>query len=237
MQTAWHNTTAAAGHTPARTCIVSGAQSDPDALIRFVVAPDGTVVPDIANKLPGRGAWVATDRQLVGQAVSTRAFQRAFRKPVQTAEDLADQVDRLLLKRAIEALSLARKAGLVVTGFGKVDARIATGEAAILVNANDASDGGTGRLARKYLAICRDAAQTPQIVNILTTSELGLAIGRTNVVHAALGHGRTSDGFIAAVARLARYRNDDAHTGAGTVHAHGEASSQPLDVGPETEEV
>jgi predicted RNA-binding protein YlxR (DUF448 family) len=237
MHTARHDTTAAAGHTPARTCIVSGAQCEPAALLRFVTGPDGTVVPDIAGKLPGRGAWIAVDRGLVRDAVRKKAFQRAFRRELTVPEDLADQVDRLLLKRALEALSMARKAGHVVTGFAKVDALVSSGDAAILVTAQDAGDDGATRLSRKYGAVCRSAARPPQIIDILTKAELGLAIGRPNVVHAALGPGRTSDGFMAAVARLARYRNGVAHTGLETAGANDDRSVTPHDVGPETEEV
>jgi uncharacterized protein len=237
MQAARHDTAATAGHMPARTCIVSGAQCDPAALLRFVVGPDGTVVPDLAAKLPGRGAWIATDRGLVRDAVRKKAFQRAFRRQLTVPDDLAEQVDRLLLKRALEALSLARKAGLVVTGFGKVDTRIAAGDAAALVTAHDAGDDGANRLSRKYMAVCRSAARPPRIIDILTKSELGLAIGRPNVVHAALGPGRTSDGFVAAVARLARYRKGVAHNGREMTGVNDERSIAPHDVGPETEEV
>jgi predicted RNA-binding protein YlxR (DUF448 family) len=228
---------ASAGHSPARTCIVSGAQCEPADLLRFVVAPDGTVVPDLGAKLPGRGAWVSLDRRLVENAIAKKSFERAFRRPLTVPEDLADLVDRLLLKRALEALSLARKSGNVVTGFEKVDARIASGEAAILISAHDASDGGAGRLARKQTAVCRSAERPPRIIDILTKAELGLAIGRPTVVHAALGPGRTSDGFMAAIVRLARYRNSVACTSRDLADAQDDHSAAPHDLGPETEEV
>jgi len=237
MQTARHDTTASAGHSPARTCIVSGAQCEPADLLRFVVAPDGTVVPDLAAKLPGRGAWISLDRRLVENAIARKSFERAFRRPLTVPEDLPDLVDRLLLKRVLEALSLARKSGNVVTGFEKVDARIAAGEVAILISAHDASDDGAGRLARKQMAVCRSAARPPHIVDILTKEELGLAIGRPTVVHAALSPGRTSDGFMTAVVRLARYRNGVACTSRDLVGAQIDRSTAPHDVGPETEEV
>lgn len=233
--------TGSRGHTPARTCIVSRAERDPSELIRFVIAPAGTVVPDLACKLPGRGAWVSGYRAVVEQAARKGAFHRAFRQQVTVPENLADVVDELLARRTLQALSLANKAGAVVCGFGKVDARIAAGGAAALINACDASDGGTGRLARKYRAVCRETETDPVIIEILTIAQLGLAMGRLNVVHAALSPGKATDAFISATRRLCRYRQTDApgtdcsSEVAGTPYA-GEPASEH-DAGPETEEV
>ncbi|HUS96197.1 MAG TPA: RNA-binding protein [Hyphomicrobiaceae bacterium] len=206
MHASRHTTAGLDGHTPARTCIVSRASVDPAGLIRFVMDPAGRVVPDLAGRLPGRGAWVDGCRDTVETAVRKGAFSRAFRQKIVADEALADRLDELLLKRTLQALSMANKAGLAVCGFGKVDDRLQSGRVRALLHASDASDGGAGRLTRKYQAVSREAGVATVIVTSLTIDQLGLAMGRSNVVHAALSTGRASDGFVSAAERLARYR-------------------------------
>jgi predicted RNA-binding protein YlxR (DUF448 family) len=229
------------GHAAVRTCIVSRADRDPSDLIRFVLGPNDTVTPDIANKLPGRGAWVTATRAAVEQAATKGGFKRAFRKQVTVAPDLAEIVDQLLEKRTVQALSLAKKAGMAISGFSKVDALIASGGASVLIHACDASDGGASRLTRKFQAINRERDCEAVVVEILTIAQLSLAMGRANVVHAALSPGRATQGFVSAANCLTRYRHpqtaSEGQVEDEATHFRAVRTVNEHDVGPETEEV
>jgi predicted RNA-binding protein YlxR (DUF448 family) len=181
---------------------------DPEELIRFVFAPDGTIVPDVGRRLPGRGVWISCSRSAVAAAQKSGAFARSLRRSVATAPDLANVVERLLLRRAIDALSLANKAGLAVAGFTKVEALIASRECAALLHASDAADDGVGKLDRRLRAVWRSLGneEEPRIVTALSSEELSLAMGRSNVVHAALRIGGAASNFLTDVGRLQRYR-------------------------------
>src|SRR5215468_9784478 len=89
-----------------RTCVVTREARPVDAMIRFVVGPDQSVVPDLKRKLPGRGAWVTASRDVLATAVKRGAFARAFRADVEVAPDLAETVERLMERAVLEALGV-----------------------------------------------------------------------------------------------------------------------------------
>jgi len=60
-----------------RRCIVTRELGPKEALIRFVVAPDGTVTPDLENRLPGRGLWVIAKREAIDKASARGLFAKA----------------------------------------------------------------------------------------------------------------------------------------------------------------
>ncbi|WP_343080365.1 RNA-binding protein [Ostreiculturibacter nitratireducens] len=189
---------------PERRCIVTGDVQPKGGLIRFVVGPEGQLVPDLADKLPGRGLWVTADRAVLEQAMKKGAFSRAARAQVQVPEGLADMVEEGLAKRLVELVSLARKAGLAVAGFEKVKDWLAQGKAKVLLQATDGSERGKGKL------------WTPQggrYFAVLTASELGLAFGRDHVIHGALAAGGLSTRVVEEAAKLAGFRGRD---GGGT---------------------
>jgi uncharacterized protein len=188
-----------------RTCAVTRAERTPDELIRFVVGPDGGVVPDLARRLPGRGVWVTLDAAAVATAIKTKAFARSMKRQVTVPPDLPALIERLLVKRTIEALSIANKAGLVLTGFGKVEAELTRGPLA-LMHATDAAEDGCQKLDRKWIAINADHNRVALIIAGLTIDELSLAIGRENVVHTCLRHGGAASRFVDAISRTMRYR-------------------------------
>ena len=190
-----------------RTCIVTRRELAPEAMIRFVPAPDGSVVPDLARRLPGRGAWVTATREAVTTAVKTRAFAKSFKRPATAADDLPDLVERLLARRLLDAISLATKAGELLTGFGKVDGVIGSGEAIALLHGSDAAADGRHKLDRKYTAISDSLEQPVVIVDTLKIDELSLAIGRGNVVHGALREGGAARRVVAEAERMLRYRS------------------------------
>lgn len=181
-----------------RRCLVTRRSGDRFGLIRFVVGPDGAIVPDLAETLPGRGLWLTAHRDIVAAAVAKGQFARAARRPVTADPDLADRVERLLAQRCIELLGLARRAGLVDAGHLKVSEALRRGGVALLLRAAD-SDGRDGR------ELARMAGEAP-VVPVLTGTELGTALGREHVVHVALGEGRLTDSLLRECRRLEGFR-------------------------------
>jgi predicted RNA-binding protein YlxR (DUF448 family) len=185
-----------------RRDIVTGEVMDEDRLIRFVAAPDGSVVPDLARKLPGRGIWVEAKRDSVVQAAKKNLFARSAKAKLTAPADLADQVDELLAKRILAALGLAKRAGDLTSGFEKVSAGITAGKAAWLIEASDGAEDGR----RKLLALCRRQPRPPQLFAAFTSAELGLALGRENVIHTAFLAGRGAESWTSDVQRLSGFR-------------------------------
>lgn len=220
-----------------RTCIVSRRAGDPAGLIRFVVDPSGRVVPDLKGRLPGRGAWVTARRAVLAEALRRRLFARAFRRDVVVDADLAGQVERLLEAQALAALSMANKAGAVVTGFAKVEAATGSQELAALVHAADAGEDGVRKLGQ---ALARrhgpDAAALPRIA-MFTSSQLDLALGRLNVIHAALLAGGPSANVLARCTALEVFRSGDEAGGIPLASVnepkHRIFKDQPTGAGPE----
>ena len=193
-----------------RRCIVSGEVGPREALIRFVIGPDDQVVPDLGERLPGRGLWVTATRKAVETAAAKGLFAKAARTKAVASEGLADEVEALLAKRAAAALGLARKAGALVTGFEKVMAEISAGRLAILIEARDGSEDGmrklAGALKSRYAALHKAPAP---ILRPLWGDEMGLALGRANVVHAALTTGSMERKVFGDLARLESFGRVD----------------------------
>lgn len=211
------------GCGPERTCVATRTRHAPEDLIRFVRAPDGAIVPDLAGRLPGRGVWVSCTRDAVATAVRNNAFARSLKAAVNVPADLDALLEALMVRRTADALSLAVKAGQVVTGFTKVEIAIARGQLGVLMHASDAATDGRGKLDRKLagvLAAAREAAAggDPRggvpIVDVLSTAEMSLATGRSNVVHAALMKGGAAWNFTKEAERLRRYRSNAGSTAA-----------------------
>lgn len=185
-----------------RRDVVSGEVRPEAALIRFVIAPDGTVVPDLGRKLPGRGVWVAANRASVETAAKKGAFARSAKTRATAPSDLADQVEALLLRRVLDGLGLARRSGQLISGFEKVSAALGSGQAAWLIEASDGAADGR----RKILAAARRAPRPAEQLGVFTSAELGLALGLENVIHTAFLAGRSADRWATDVRRLSGFR-------------------------------
>jgi predicted RNA-binding protein YlxR (DUF448 family) len=192
---------------PERRCAVTRQNAERDRLLRFVQAPDGTIVPDLDGRLPGRGVWIGAHRSLVETAIATNAFAKSLREKTRATPDLAARVDELMARRLSETLSLANKAGLVVTGFEKVFAALDKHTVAAVIHGAEAADDGQAKIDRKFNAIQNSKGLTAPIVDILPIAQLSLALGRGSVVHAALTPGRLSARFLEEAERLKRYRS------------------------------
>jgi len=183
---------------PERRCIATGEAGPKSGLIRFVVGPDGQIVPDLLEKLPGRGIWVAADRDALARAVTRRLFARAAKQPVNVPEDPVERVEAGLLRRVVEGLSLARKAGQAVAGYEKVRGWLDSGEATVLIQASDGSERGKTKL--------RPPGPKGAYISCLTARELGLAFGREHVIHGALAAGGLTERVVEDAAKLSGVR-------------------------------
>jgi uncharacterized protein len=196
-----------------RLCAVTREVKPVGDLIRFVVGPEG-VVADLKRKLPGRGLWITADRKTLKDAVSRNVFARGFKRDVRVTAELVEMTERLLLSGVLDALSITGKSGLVLTGFAKVEAAIAHEDIVGLIHASDAANDGVGKLAGALRH--RPDADRIATVRAFTTAQLDLALGRSNVVHAALLAGPANDTFLARLARLERFRTGEPDESGGT---------------------
>jgi predicted RNA-binding protein YlxR (DUF448 family) len=198
-----------------RFCVATRTVRPVEELIRFVVGPDGTVVPDLKRKLPGRGVWVTGTRDAVATAVKSKAFARGFRRDVKTPADLGAMVERLIEASALDALGIAHKAGLTAIGFAKTEAALAGEVVVALLHAADAAPDGTRKIMGAARARFEDDLARVAVVEAFTSAQLDLALGRSNVVHAALLAGPASNGFIARCHSLERFRTQEPGGGRG----------------------
>ena len=205
-----------------RMCAVSREVRPIDELIRFVVAPSGEVMADLKRKLPGRGLWVSASRKAVAEAVRRHQFSKGFKRDVRVAATLAADTETLLARSAVDALAMAAKAGQVISGFSKVEDALTGRQGRSLVQALIHACDGAADGIRKLDALALqnggnwgESLPIP-IVAALTSAELDLALGRANVIHAALLAGPASKTFLSRSQILVRYRSADDDKTAGT---------------------
>jgi predicted RNA-binding protein YlxR (DUF448 family) len=206
-----------------RMCAVTRRVRPIDELIRFVVAPSGEVIPDLKRKLPGRGLWVSGSQLAVAEAIRRHQFSKGFKRDVRVAPTLAADTETLLVRFVIEALATAAKAGQVISGFGKVadalERRQVQGQIKALIHASDGAADGIRKLdaiVRQNAGNGEEFAEIP-VVTALTSEQLDLALGRSNVIHAALLAGSASKTFLSRSHVLVRYRMADDDRTAGQV--------------------
>jgi predicted RNA-binding protein YlxR (DUF448 family) len=184
---------------PMRRCIVTGVEGPRARMLRFVVSPEGQVTPDLAARLPGRGAWVAATADAVAAAAKKKLFGRAFSGPAAAPADLPALVERLLAERMIEALGLARRAGQAVSGAEKVEDFVGQGRAAVVLLARDAGADARRRFARPRAGVA--------LVDTLGAEEIGRAFARDRAVHAAVAPGGLARRLAVDSSRLAGFRS------------------------------
>jgi hypothetical protein len=189
-----------------RTCIVTRRQAEPDELIRFVLGPDSAVFPDVKRNLPGRGCWVTADRIHIDKASKKGLFAKAFKAQVTVPPDLGGMVDTVLAKLALGALGLARKAGAVSLGATKVEANVRSGEALFVLHADEASEDGLRKITQARRATAYAGGPEIRAYKLFSEAELGLALGGTNVIHAAVLAGDAGRAVQKRMMALDRYR-------------------------------
>ena len=193
-----------------RCCIVSSQSSSKTDLIRFVLGPDDTVVPDIKAKLPGRGVWVSAQQAKVKEAVERKLFHRGFAKSVNVPPDLSELVQDLLKDAALGRLKMAKKAGQVVNGFTKLMAALEKETIIALLHSDNASQAEASKLDHKFRTNLEQKSILAPIIgekpfNSFKTQELSLAFGAANVIHAGLKEGGAANAAIKAMLKHRSY--------------------------------
>jgi uncharacterized protein len=181
-------------------CIVTRVVKPEDELVRFALAPDGSVVPDLKRKLPGRGVWVSLDRKVLNDAIKRHLFSRGFGAEAKALPELADLVGSLLRRDTLSALSLTRKAGLGLSGFMKVEEALIKGNVRMIFHASDGSVDGRQKLDRK-------CAANVVIFAHFNAEELNLAFGGSNVIHAAVANGGLAEKLLDYTRKIAQYES------------------------------
>ncbi|TCT41809.1 hypothetical protein EDC90_100667 [Martelella mediterranea] len=192
-----------------RTCIVTRQTGTPETLIRFVVGPDGSVVPDLKRELPGRGCWVTAERWAVDQAVAKKHFARALKQKVEVNPALGGMVDTLLARQLSGMMHMARKAGEFVTGSSKVDIAIRSGEALAVFHASDAAADGVRKLdqARKAFQMMAEEESPIPAFRPFSTDEIEVLLHENAFKHAAALAGKAGEGVVKRAMMLERYRS------------------------------
>ncbi|ABF65643.1 protein of unknown function DUF448 [Ruegeria sp. TM1040] len=178
---------------PERKCLATGETQPKAGLVRFVLGPDNQVYPDVMGKLPGRGVYISATRSALEQAVKKKLFARGFKAQVAVRDDLADEVERQVLRRTVDLIRLARKSGDAVGGYEKVKDWLDKEEARVLIQASDGSGRGKSKLSTPHRG---------KYIGCMTADELGMAFGRETVIHAALASGGLSQRVVEEAQRL-----------------------------------
>ena len=186
-----------------RRCIVSGENDSGANLIRFALSPDGVVTPDVAAKLPGRGAWVRADRASIEQAAKKGAFARAFKAQVKVPEGMAGSIEAMLSRRCLDLLGLAQRAAAIAVGATQVRAAIRSKPALLLIEAEDGAEEGREKLMSLHIGLW---GRPPAAVGCFSAADLGVALGRERVIHACLLQERLASVWAAEIGRLAGFR-------------------------------
>ena len=174
-------------HLPERKCIATGQVFEKEDLIRFVLDNEGGVVPDVAEKLPGRGMWVSCSKDALSTAIKKNSFASSAKQPVTIREDIEELIAELLYQRMLHSLSLNRRGGNVVSGFEKVRDQIKKGNAVALLHASDAAEDGQRKLQSKENILVCDA---------INREDLSRVMGGENVVHVAVLGGEGAKDFM-----------------------------------------
>jgi predicted RNA-binding protein YlxR (DUF448 family) len=194
-----------------RLCVATRTVRPLADLIRFVIGPDGEAVPDLKRKLPGRGVWVSATQAALGDAIKRKVFARGFKRDVRLPADLVARTEDLLVRSVLDALAIAGKASRAISGFAKVENAIAHDDVVVILHAAEAAADGVRKLDAVLRRRLQEGSQTRPIAvsRILTSAQLDLALGRPNVIHAALLAGPSADTFLARLRRLERFRTGD----------------------------
>lgn len=200
----------APGALPERRCVLTGAHGPRDLLVRLVLGPDGEVWPDVAARLPGRGAWIAVDRHALARAVADgslrRALARALRAPPQVPADLADRILGQLERRLVDRLGLEHRGGRLAFGAERLERLARSGRLSLLAHAADAAAEGRAALDQAFRAGGGDPALALPLP--LGRESLSKALGRANVVHLGATDGGAASRIATALSRWRRFAGD-----------------------------
>ena len=204
---------------PERKCILSGAHSARDDLIRLAISPDGLVLPDALARAPGRGAWIGVSRVELEAAIAKGklkgALARAFKGAALTIpDDLPERIEAALRRALTERLGLEMKGGRLLTGSDRIAEHARGGVVTWLAHASDASDDGSRKLDQAWrVGQEAEGSGMAGITLPLDRMALSVALGRDNVVHLALTDPAAAGRIAAPLQRLQRYLGQATETG------------------------
>lgn len=205
--------------TRTRRCIATRAPRPAETLIRFVVGPGSTLVPDLAARLPGRGMWVDANREVLARALARNQFAKAARAPVTAPADLVDQVQAMLLRRCLDLVGLARRAGELVVGFDQVEEWLRRGRCGLVLTASDGSADGRRRIEA--------LAGVVPVLDPFDRAELGSAVGREEAVHAGIADRGLARQLQDELGRLHGFREFRMPAGHAVSNAVDEGTARP----------
>lgn len=196
-------------------------------MIRFVKAPDNSLVPDIAEKLPGRGVWVLSDRSSLEQAISNGGFKRGLKTNIKVDAEVVDLTIKLLRQRVLSLMTMALKGGRIYLGFDQVKSAAQTEILGWRVEASDGAAGGRGKIRVLTKAVSQEMGRIPTpVIGCFTGVELGQALGREAIVHAAIKAGPMAKPFKHAVKRLSGFCDLVPESWEDKIHEGSEFSAQ-----------
>ena len=193
-----HSPEAEEAQVPLRRCVATRERLPKAAMVRLAVGPAGALVPDIEERLPGRGLWITARRDIVERAVTMRLLARAAGAEIAVPPDLAERIATLLARRCLDLVGLARRAGEAVAGYEKVKAALERGNVALVLQAVDGSPEQRAKLRL-------DSAAIP-VVALFSRAELAAVFGRATAVHVAVGRSGIASRLVRDCARLAGFR-------------------------------
>ncbi len=182
-----------------RKCIVSGRILEKKDLLRFTLSPELEVIPDFKKKLPGKGLYVTNSMSILKKAIDGNVFAKVLKRKAKVDPGLAEIAEQILRKRALDAVSLARKAGCLVTGMEKVAETLKKDKVAFLLEAVDAGKDGRQKVARM--------AGDLEVFKLFEAEELDKALNKTNTVHAAFLKGSMAEMVREEFNRLSDFLN------------------------------
>lgn len=197
------------GHKPLeRRCLASGESRDPVDMVRFVLDPEGVVTPDIQGKLPGRGTWVSSDRKSLEKVIAQKGFNRGFKGKAKIEGDLVALTEALLVRRVLGLITMARKASVIAMGFDQVQSMAREASIAFRIEASDGSKDGRSKIRTLAKAMNREQElPDPIVVGCFTADDIGQALARESIVHAAIRPSKLAKSMKIDVRRLAGFRD------------------------------
>jgi len=218
-----------------RMCALTRVEKPVAELIRFVLSPDGVLVPDTEAKAEGRGVWISLNRDLLVEAIKKKVFARSLKTEVTLPEDLPGLTELRLQQRYLNALGMARTAGQLTFGATKVRGLITTGGLIALITATDAADDGRSKMVGPLKALHYGAAEegidgfdVPHF-ELLSSEQMGLALGMENVIHAALTRGAAAQAAVEKARRLALFIAKPTETDTGRAAVDGDLLPEEQD--------
>jgi len=198
-------------HVPERTCVLTRRKGTRDELIRLALGPDGSVHPDVRARASGRGAWIGVSRAEFDAANAKgklkAALQRAFKtNEVNVSADLGERIEAALRQTALDRLGMEARAGNLINGSDKIEKAARAGKVALLIHAADAGEDGNRSLDQAWRV---GGGNERGVIFPLDRTILSMALGRENVVHAALTDPAAASRVSHALARWRAFNGPD----------------------------